>query len=364
MPYSIPNGHTLFLQDLENISSELETDWNSLRDAHLLITGGTGFFGIWLLESLLWANEKYELNIRITVLSRSPERFLAQRAPHLRGRTGLNFVAGSLIDFEFPSIPCTHILHAASETNLDQSNDWAQRHLDTAINGTRRLLDMAATHRSKAVLITTSGAVYSPMDTIVDNLCVEGPAGVVDYSSERIVYGQSKRMMEIITSVAGQQHGYRALIARCFAFVGPYLSLDSNYAIGNFMRDVLLNRDVVVGGDGTPLRSYLYSTDLVVWLIRILTKGRSGVPYNVGGDEVVSIGELAHLVAKVGGRPNSVIIKGTPIPSKKPSAYLPSLNRTESELNLKVTVSLEEAIRRTLAWQRVHKKQMHKDIQM
>lgn len=352
MAHTIPSGHTLFQQDLEHIAAQLEGDLAQLRGAHLFITGGTGFFGIWLLESLLWANERHALNLRITVLSRSPETFLEQRAPHLRGRTGLHFIAGRLTDFAFPAQPCTHILHAASETNLEQSADWVQRHLDAAIDGTRRLLDMAAAHRSEAVLITTSGAVYSPMDSVVENLCVEGPAGVADYASERIVYGQSKRMMEILTSVAAQQHGYRALIARCFAFVGPYLSLDSNYAIGNFMRDALAQRDIVVGGDGTPQRSYLYAGDLVTWLIRILTRGRSGVPYNVGGDEVVSIGELAHKVANVAGRPGTVVIKGTPVPGAKPSAYLPSLQRVATELDLQVSIPLEEAIRRTMEWHR------------
>ena len=352
MEQTIPSGHTLFQRDLEHIAAQLEGDLAQLRDAHLFITGGTGFFGIWLLESLLWANEKHTLNLRVTVLSRSPEKFLEQRAPHLRGRAGLNFVAGSLTDFDAPADAYSHILHAASETNLDQSGDWAQRHLDGAIDGTRRLLDMAAAHRSEAVLITTSGAVYSPMDSVVDNLCVEGPAGVADYASERIVYGQSKRMMEIITSVAAQQHGYRALIARCFAFVGPYLALDSNYAIGNFIRDALAGREIVVGGDGTPLRSYLYAADLVVWLIRVLTRGRSGVPYNVGGDEIVSIGELARTVAKVAGTPDKVVIKGTPLPGAKPSAYLPSLERAAAELDLQVSIPLEEAIRRTMEWHR------------
>jgi nucleoside-diphosphate-sugar epimerase len=352
MTHTIPRGYTLFEADLELAASLLEDDLRQLNDAHLFITGGTGFFGIWLLECLLWAKETRGLKLRMTVLSRSPEAFLEKRAPHLREREGLSFIAGSLTTFEPPADPVTHILHCASETNLEQSSDWAQRHLDAAIDGTRRLLDMAAQHRSEAVLITTSGAVYTPMDSVVDNLCVEGPAGVADYASERTVYGQAKRMMEVMTSVAAQSNGYRALIARCFAFVGPYLSLDANYAIGNFMRDALTGRTITVGGDGTPLRSYLYAADLVVWLMRILVRGRSGVPYNVGGDEIVSIGELARLTAQIGGAADNVVIKGTPVPGAKPSAYLPSLARTESELGLKVSVPLEEAIRRTMEWNR------------
>lgn len=348
--YPIPQGYTLFQQDLEHVSTQLDAEWESLRGARLFITGGTGFFGIWLLESLLWANETRKLGLELLVLSRSPERFLAERAPHLRGRAGLSFVAGGMNDFEIPAQPVTHILHAASETNLEQSSDWAARHLNASIEGTRHLLDMAAQHKVQAVLITTSGAVYLPMDSVVDDRCVEGPAGLSDYASERIVYGQSKRMMEIMTAVSAQAHGFRALIARCFCFAGPYLSLEGNYAIGNFTRDALAGRDIVVSGDGTPLRSYLYAADLVIWLITILNRGRSGVPYNVGGEQAVSIAELAHSVANAAQRPDSVRVLGTPVPGARPSAYMPSLQRTKAELGLQVSVGLDDAIGRTLAW--------------
>lgn len=349
----IPNGFTLFQEDLEHVARHLDEDWSSLRGAHLFITGGTGFFGIWLLESLLWANETRGLGLRVTVLSRSPERFLNERAPHLKGRAGLAFVAGSMTDFPFPADPCSHIIHAASETNPEQSSDWAQRHIDGALEGTRRLIEMANRHQSQALLITTSGSVYlPPTDTLVDDRYVEGPGSLADYASERMVYGQSKRMMEIMTSVAAQQSGFRALIARAFAFVGPYLSLEANYAIGNFLRDALAGRDIVVGGDGTPLRSYLYAADLALWLLRILVRGHSGVPYNVGGDEAVSIGALAHRVAQVSGGNSAVQIKGVPVPGAKPSAYLPSLVRAREQLGLDVYVPLEEAIARTLEWHR------------
>jgi nucleoside-diphosphate-sugar epimerase len=195
--------------------------------------------------------------------------------------------------------------------------------------------------------------VYSQMDSIINEMCVEGPTSIYDYVSEKTVYGHSKRMMEIMTSISSREHGYRALFARCFAFVGPYLSLDGNYAIGNFMRDVLLDRNILVKGDGTPLRSYLYAADLVVWLVRILTNGRSGYPYNVGGDEVVSISQLANLVSKAGMHAKPVIISSVGASSAKPPAYLPSLERSKTSLNLRCTVSLEESIRRTLAWHRI-----------
>lgn len=357
---TIAKGYSLFAQDLEEIEHCLGSLWEELRGARIFLTGGTGFFGIWLLEGLLWANERRNLNLSITVLTRSPERFLNDRAPHLRDNQALRFLQGDLVNFVIPAagigITYTHIIHAASETNLDQSADWAARHLKAALDGTWKLLAMARAHGVRGILFTTSGAVYFPFEAMtLDGRFVEVINSNADYAAEKIVYGQSKRMMEIMAAVDALSNGYRALIARCFSFVGPYLPLESNYAAGNFIRDALERRQIIINGDGTALRSYLYPVDLVVWLLTILLSGASGVPYNVGGDDAVSIAELADLVACEAKLEMGVAILGKPVPGAIPNAYLPSLQRISEHLSLGVTVDLEEAVRRTLAWHRIRR---------
>lgn len=352
--YDLAPGHSVFVQDLDHVDRALAEEWSDLRGAHLLVTGGTGFFGIWLVECLLYANAKHDLGLRLSVLSRNPERFLTERAPHLRGRPELGFLTGSVTGFDPGADRYSHILHAASETNLENTADWASRHIAGSIEGTQKLLDLAVAHGTRGLLLTTSGAVYLSQERLNGDRFAEGPSTPADLVGERSVYGQSKRMMEVMAAVSARDHGFRALIARCFAFVGPYLPLDSNYAIGNFMRDALAGRDIVVNGDGTPLRSYMYSADLVIWLIRILLRGESGIPYNVGGQEAMSIGDLARLVASVSGTGSKVVVKQTPPPGVRPSAYLPDLTRAETTLGLVNGIALDEAVRRTLAWNRLH----------
>jgi nucleoside-diphosphate-sugar epimerase len=346
-------GYTIFKEDLDHIATRIGVEKARLKGARLLITGGTGFFGIWLLEGLLYAIEQGHLDLSISVVSRDPARFLEGAGRHLSDRKGITWIKGSLLDFDTGAGPFSHILHAASESNPDGRPDWSLRHMTAAISGMQRLIDMAASQRSEGLLITTSGAVYNSGERLADRRFVEGPGSLGDFSSEKHVYGQSKRMMETMLSVTAQQVGYRALIARCFAFVGPYLALESNYAIGNFMRDALAGKPIVVSGDGTPLRSYLYAADLVIWLMAILARGQSGRPYNVGGEKAYSIGELAHLVNRCAGGHSDVIIRQAPVPGAEPSAYLPDIGRARADLGLEPFVGLEDAVSRTLAWHKM-----------
>jgi dTDP-glucose 4,6-dehydratase len=159
-------------------------------------------------------------------------------------------------------------------------------------------------------------------------------------------------MMETMLAAGAEQHGFRAAIARCFAFTGAWLPLDGGLAMGNFVRDALADRDIAIAGDGTALRSYLYGTDLVLWLLTILVRGETCRPYNVGGAQAVSIAELARLVSAEAGRPDRLVIGESAAPGAVPDAYLPDLARTTGELGLGVTVELSEAVRRTLEWHR------------
>jgi hypothetical protein len=174
--------------------------------------------------------------------------------------------------------------------------------------------------------------------------------GAPDPLDPRSAYGQAKRLAEQMCVCAAAKGGLEPVIARAFAFVGPGLPLDAHFAIGNFIRDAAAGREIVVNGDGTPLRSYLYAADLAAWLLTLLVEGRAGEAYNVGSDATLSIADLAREVAALAPGA-SVTIKGAATPGAPRAVYAPDIGKARA-LGLDVWTPLDEAIRRTMAFAR------------
>ena len=145
--------------DLDLMLAETDGLWNDLRDSRLFITGGTGFFGCWLLESLLWADAKYGLGVEAVVLTRSPGAF-AKKGPHLADHRAVCLHEGDVRDFVFPHGDFSHAVHAATESGTTLNADAPRVMFDTIVEGTRRVLDFARCSGVSRLLLTSSGAVY------------------------------------------------------------------------------------------------------------------------------------------------------------------------------------------------------------
>jgi dTDP-glucose 4,6-dehydratase len=179
-------------------------------------------------------------------------------------------------------------------------------------------------------------------------------SGVPDPADPANPYGapaEAKRQAELLCEGYTGERGLVSVIARCFTFAGPALPLDSKFAFGNFLGDALAGRSIVIKGDGTPVRSYLYAADLAVWLWTMLLRGAPGRRYNVGSEQPISINGLADAISReVGG--DHVEVLGQSSARKFPDRYVPSTARARKELGLREHFSLPEVVRRTAAWYR------------
>lgn len=337
-------------EDLDHVLASTRGLWDDLRGQRLFLTGGTGFFGAWLVETFLWANQTLRLGASATLLSRDPQAFLG-RMPHLAGRDDLLFVQGDVRDFAFPAGPFSRIIHAATpSTGIVTAADRLAV-VDTIVRGTQHTLEFAQRVGAKALLLVSSGAVYGRQPPDLSHLS-EDYAGAPDPMEPGSAYGEGKRLAEHMGLLASRDCGLEVKIARCFALVGPWLPLDAHFAAGNFLGDGLRGGPIRVAGDGTPYRSYLYAADLAVWLWTILLRGRSCWPYNVGSEAAVRIADLAWLVAEAfEPRPNVEIARAA-VPGEPAQRYVPSCRRAREDLGLKPQIDLTEAVRRTIRWHR------------
>jgi nucleoside-diphosphate-sugar epimerase len=336
-------------EDLAHVLTHTRELWAEARGQSFFITGGTGFFGMWLMESFAHINDSLGLGMRATVLTRDPAAF-ARKAPHLSQRADLEFIQGDVRSFVFPPGRFASIIHAATEASAKLNHDTPEEMLDAIIAGTRRVLDFAEQAGVKKLLLTSSGAVYGQQPADISHVA-EDYLGAPDPLLPGSAYGVGKRVSEHMCAVHARQHGYEVKIARCFAFVGPHLPLDAHFAIGNFIRDALAGRPIHIAGNGTPLRSYLYASDLAVWLWTILFRAPSARAYNVGSADALSIAQLATTVATALGGKSIVTVAQKPDPLRPLSRYVPAVSRAQTELGLRSDVSLTDAIQRTAHWQ-------------
>ena len=336
--------------DLDYILENTKELWDEIRGKQIFITGGTAFFGCWLLESFLWANTKLALNASTHVLTRNPEAF-RRKAQHIYANPSIHFHTGDVRNFEFPEGEFSHIIHAAIGIDATQNAQNPLSLFEGIVQGTRQTLEFAKSCNANKLLFTSSGAVYGKQPTEMPHISedYEGAPLITELAS---AYGEGKRAAEFLCRAYSKQFGFEAKIARCFTFVGPYLPLNENYAVGNFIGDALHDGPIKVKGDGTPYRSYLYATDLAIWLWTILLRGVSCRPYNVGSENFLSISAMAEIVSKAFDPAREIQIFNKAVQDKPIDRYVPSTNRIRIELGMKESINLQEAIRRTISWYR------------
>jgi dTDP-glucose 4,6-dehydratase len=334
-------------QDLQSIVDSCETEFKELSSANIFITGGTGFIGCWTLEAIRHSNLTLKTNIRASILTRSVVNF-KNKVPHLADYELFNFIEGDVSGFISPAENYSHLIHAATDASADLNENNPLQMFNTVLQGTMRALDFAVEKNIKNVLFLSSGAVYGQQPWEMKNV-PESWLGGPNCVDARATYAEAKRAAEMLCAIYMKQFGLKVSIARIFALLGPYLSLGIHFAAGNFIRDAMGMKKVVVNGDGLPCRSYLYASDLTVWLFKMLTDNRQLPPLNVGSDESISVGELAKKVSSLVGS-GEYEIMAKPDMGWNPGIYVPNTDQAYKELGVKRTVSLDEAIIRTAMW--------------
>jgi dTDP-glucose 4,6-dehydratase len=335
-------------EDIESIFKIVANDLDRLQGKRVLITGGTGFIGTWLLETISWLNKNCNQPCKVYVPTRNPEAF-ARKVPHLASNPEIVLLPGDINNFEYPADKCNFIIHAAAPGEPRALIHDSLGVAETIVRGTRRVLELATQKNIEGFLFVSSGAVYGVQPPDLERI-PEDYLGAPDVTNIRSAYGEAKRYAEILCNLYHQRHGLPLHIARPFTFVGPYQDQNAGFAITDFIRDGLQGKPLTIMGDGTTVRSYCYAADLTAILWKILLQSPVGRVYNVGADESISILELAKKVISFLDTSVEIIVMSKPNIKSKPARYVPDINRGRSELGMNIDTDIDEAIQRTLAW--------------
>jgi len=331
--------------DLNFIFNKCKNEFNFLSNKSILITGGTGFFGKWFLELIFYANKNYNTNILTTIITRNEDKFFLEN-PHYKNNKFLNIIKIDILDLKKINHKFDFLLHMAATSATETFNGETDANkTSTLFNGAKNIMEIAIENNISKILFTSSGVVYGSSSKDMKS---ESDVSHSIELEKRNGLAKGKILAEDVISNLSLKNNINFKIARCFSFVGPYLPLNIHYAIGNFINDAIFNDKIIINGNGLPYRSYLYISDTIIWLIKLLVGSEEGV-YNVGSERRIQIIELANIVRDLIDPSKKIIIQENEIHEGnfKRDIYLPDTTKIREALKVKEWTSLEDAILKT-----------------
>lgn len=309
----------------------------------LLVIGGSGFFGKSILDAFARGLLSPWNISKVIVMSRNAQQLL-EVAPKLITRKVELYSSDISTAIRLPK--ADYIVHAATSTDIRDyiSNPELERKkIQAGVDNFCYLV--RKTHKNSKIVYVSSGAVYgvqpSGLEKISEEFTLESLEGM---DSGKFDYAIAKQHAEIKIKALGAA-GCAVSIARCFAFIGPWLPRDQHFAIGNFIEDVLNNRPIIVKATHEVVRSYMYTDDLVEWLMAIADVANAQCPtFNVGSDESILLGDLAHRLSDQ----YEVEVKVSPIKEAKVDRYVPSVDKARNELGVFLKYDLSSAVNKTI----------------
>lgn len=257
---------------MEYISSAENIDWKRLAGKTIFITGGTGLIGSTVIDGLLYANNKYKLNVRIIALVRNLERakglFLSVNAG-----TSLSFIVGSVESLLEVQEKVDYIIHGASPTASLYFVQHPVATIQTAVKGTKNILELAKKNQMESVLYLSSMEMYGA--PLTDELIQETQGCTLDSMTVRSCYPIAKRLCENLCASYASEYGVPGKVIRLAQTFGPGVSMNDGRVFAEFARDAMHKSDIELQTAGTSKRMYFYTADAATAILTVLLSGKT-----------------------------------------------------------------------------------------
>ncbi len=334
--------------DLEYISIKGENVFKKLASQNILVIGATSFVGMWMTEAIIYADLKYNLGIKLTLISRNKEKTIERFGNHIS--------SGKIVPIYKPlqEVNKEELANIQQVVNLATLTDSTSGDLQLLenINMFHNFWNLLDSIKIKNILFASSGAVYGKNKESLTFLN-EVDSNNFNNSYKNLGYGLGKLASEFLGFEWSKRDNINFKVARLFSFSGAFLPLDSNYVIGNFVKNVLNNEELLIKNPGKVYRSFLYGADLSLWLWTILVDGRNTL-YNVGSDKPITTIELANIVSEI--YYSEVRVKVMKENIGYDESYIPNIEKIKKELSVEIRYSLQESIIKMINWNKKYEK--------
>ena len=328
-------------EDVMHILKNL--DLENLRNKTLLITGSNGLIGSYIIRAIYEANKLHGLNAKVIGISRSePNQMLSFIKDE-----NFNFIKKNLAEGLGYNGKFDFAIHAATYA---QPAKFMQNKLETIKLNTNLVEELAqkSKENNASLLFISSSEVYGKSEVIPTPEEYNGNCTTLE---ARSVYSESKRLGETICAVF-REEGLNVKIARVSATYGPGITVNDKRVLGNFLNKALLKGHIDIMDSGAQKRTWLYVSDCVIILLKILLQGNSFV-YNVGGNDTLSIKELAKLISELTGATFSAPLEDKLFMKGAPDEVKLNIAKIKNEFNISGFIPIDKGLRNTIEWNRL-----------
>ncbi len=325
-----------------NITQEESLKIEMLKNVKILVTGGTGFFGKWITETIMHLNDSLSFNIKLYLVARNNTIYLDEI---ISQRNDIVFIKNDVRNLKELPNTIEYIIHAAAtpDNKIHMSNPIEV--MSIISQGTKQVLDIALElNNVKKILNISSGQVYGALNS---NVIAESNIGMLDTNSINSIYPEAKRYGETLSVAYKTLYKLPVVQVRPFSFIGPYMGLEKPWAINNFIKDAIKFKKIKIFGNGKPIRSYMYPTDMVWWLLNMLVDKKNGVVYNLGSPHGVSLEDLAVKIKNKIGNDIKIDILNM---NDDSSIFVPDESLVKNVLDLDIKVDFDKALDNTVDW--------------
>ena len=370
------NSSDVVSQDVDYMIENLNNELTELSGNRILLTGGGGFLGYYLVNTIISWNRvraKAKLNIIDLVVYDNFMRGMPEWLSDFQ-LDGLLTVKQHDVLEPLPSDigDVSYIIHAASVASPIYYRKHPIETMDANVDGLRNLLDFFKKRNDDGefvggLLYFSTSEIYGDPDA--KNIPTsEEYRGNVSCTGPRACYDESKRFGETLCVNFAKQYRLPIKIVRPFNNYGPGLKITDGRALPDFCRNVLAGEDIVMLSNGTPTRTFCYVADAVIGYFKVLVSGRSGESYNIGTEEPeISIKELAEMVIDVSanifsydGKLVFKVSSDKEYLTDNPNRRCPLIGKAKDELGYTPSIDILNGLERSLIWYRDNSKGIDK----